>query len=232
MSDDYSAKISRDVQELMRQIENTANSEKIARLRTEIDLLTRTFFYEQQREITEKAVPEILKICGKYVVRIVRFEYQYMSFVNLAVLVLDCPPKCSTDILRKFKALDETFSENYFGDALYLVLADATNLPKEAFYKEISAGTIVWEADNEQEPQYAVGDIQLDGITPTTEFQEYAEKEKRGELSLEDKQQFLRKPYTTEEPPANEVHALSERFLEQNKEAYKSLTSEHKERPE
>ena len=51
MSDDYSAKISRDVQELMRQIENTANSEKIARLRTEIDLLTRTFFYEQQREI-------------------------------------------------------------------------------------------------------------------------------------------------------------------------------------
>lgn len=231
MSDDYSAKISRDVQELMRQIENTANSEKIARLRTEIDLLTRTFFYEQQREITEKAVPEILKICGKYVVRIVRFEYQYMSFVNLAVLVLDCPPKCSAGILRQFKELSETFSNNYFGDALYLVLADAANLPKEAFYKEIFSGTIVWEAGNEQNTQYAVGDIQLDGIAPTSEFQEYADKERRGNLTPEDQQKFLQKPYTTEEPSASEVHALSRKFIEQNKEAYKVLAS-HKERPE
>lgn len=231
MSDDYTARISRDVQELMRQIDNTSDSARIARLRTEIDLLTRTFCHEQQREITEKAVPEILKICGKYVVGIVRFEYQYMAFVNLAVLISDCPPKCSTDILRKFKELDETFSENYFGDALYLVLADATNLPKEAFYKEISAGTIVWEADNKQKPQYAVGDIQLDGITPTAEFQEYADKERRGELTPEDQQKFLQKPYTTEEPSASEVHALSKKLIEKNKEAYKALAS-HKERPE
>ena len=232
MSDDYTAKISRDVQELMRQIENTTDAAKISRLRAEIDLLTRTFCHAQQCEITEKAISEVLKICGKYITRIIQFEYQYMAFVSLAVLVSDCPPKCSTDILRKFKELGETFSENYFGDALYLVLADATNLPKEAFYKEISSGTIVWEADNKQKPPYAVGDIQLDGITPTAEFQEYAEKEKRGELTPADKQKFLQKPYATEEPPANEVHALSERFLNKNKEAYKSLASEHKERPE
>lgn len=43
MSDDYTARISRDVQELMRQMENTTNSAKITRLRTEINLLTRTF---------------------------------------------------------------------------------------------------------------------------------------------------------------------------------------------
>ncbi len=231
MSDDYSAKISRDVQELMRQIENTANSEKIARLRTEIDLLTRTFFYEQQREITEKAVPEILKICGKYVVRIVRFEYQYMAFVNLAVLVSGCNPKCSATIRRKFKFLCETFSENYFGDALYLALTDDTDYKKSPFGKEISAGTIVWEADNKQKQQYAVGDIQLDGITPTAEFQEYVERERRGELTPEDKQEFLRKPYTTEEPSASEVHALSRKFIEQNEEVYKTLAS-RKERPE
>lgn len=231
MSDDYSAKISRDVQELMRQIENTANSEKIARLRTEIDLLTRTFFYEQQREITEKAVPEILKICGKYVVRIVRFEYQYMAFVNLAVLVSDCNPKCSATIRRKFKFLCEIFSENYFGDALYLALADDTDYKKSPFGKEISAGTIVWSADSKQKTHYAVGDIQLDGIAPTSEFQEYAEKEKRGELTPEDKQEFLRKPYTAEEPSASEVHALSRKFIEQNEEVYKTLAS-RKERPE
>ena len=231
MSDDYSAKISRDVQELMRQIENTANSEKIARLRTEIDLLTRTFFYEQQREITEKAVPEILKICDKYVGRIVRFEYQYMAFVNLAVLVSGCNPKCSATIRRNFKFLCETFSENYFGDALYLALTDDTDYKKSPFGKEISAGTIVWSADSKQKTHYAVGDIQLDGIAPTSEFQEYAEKEKRGELTPEDKHEFLRKPDTAEEPSASEVHALSRKFIEQNEEVYKTLAS-RKERPE
>lgn len=126
-------KTSDDIQELMRQLENTPNSAKISRLHTEIDLRIRTFFYEEERK---------------------------------------------------------------------------------------------------QRSQYAVGDIQLDGITPTAEFQEYAEKEKRGELSAEDKQKFLQKPYTTEQPSTAEVHALSERFLKQNKEAYESLASEHKERPE
>ena len=86
--------------------------------------------------------------------------------------------------------------------------------------------------DSGERPQYAVGDIRLDGITPTTEFQEYAEKERRGELTPGDRQKFLQTPYTTEEPPAAEIHALSKKFIEQNKEAYESLASEHKERPE
>ena len=231
MSDDYIARISRDVQELMRQMENTTNSAKITRLRTEINLLTRTFCHEQQREITEKAISEILKICGTYVIRIIRFEYMYMSFVNLAVLVLDCPPKCSASIFRQFKTLNETFSENYFGDALYLALVNDRDYKRSPFGKEISAGTIVWEADNEQNTQYAVGDIQLDGITPTAEFQEYADKERRGELTPEDQQKFLQKPYTTEAPSASEVHALSRKFIEQNEEVYKTLAS-RKERPE
>lgn len=232
MSDDYTARISRDVQELMRQMENTTNSAKITRLRTEINLLTRTFCREQQREITEKAISEILKICGTYVIRIIRFEYMYMSFVNLAVLVLDCPPKCSASILRQFKTLNETFSENYFGDALYLALVDDADYKRSPFGEEISAGTIVWNADNKQKPQYAVADIRLDGITPTAEFQEYVDKERRGELTPEDRQKFLQKPYTTEQPSTAEVHALSERFLNKNKEACKSLASAPKERPE
>ena len=93
---------------------------------------------------------------------------------------------------------------------------------------------MIFGSDNDsgEHQQYAVGDIQLDGIAPTTEFQEYAEKERRGKLTPEDRQKFLQKPYTTEEPPASEIHALSTEFIEQNKEAYKTLASEHKERPE
>ena len=92
---------------------------------------------------------------------------------------------------------------------------------------------LIFESDRDtgEHQQYAVGDIQLDGITPTAEFQEYAEKERRGKLTPEDKQKFLQKPYTTEEPSASEVHALSRKFIEQNEEVYKTLAS-RKERPE
>lgn len=92
---------------------------------------------------------------------------------------------------------------------------------------------MIFGSDNDsgERPQYAVSDIQLDGITPTAEFQEYADKERRGELTPEDQQKFLQKPYTTEEPSASEVHALSKKLIEKNKEAYKALAS-HKERPE
>ena len=40
---------------------------------------------------------------------------------------------------------------------------------------------LIFESDRDtgEHQQYAVGDIQLDGIAPTTEFQEYAEKERR-----------------------------------------------------
>lgn len=86
---------------------------------------------------------------------------------------------------------------------------------------------LIFESDRGtgEHQQYAVGDIRLDGITPTTEFHEYAEKERRGELTPGDRQKFLQTPYTTEEPPAAEIHALSKKFIEQNKEAYESLAS-------
>ena len=93
---------------------------------------------------------------------------------------------------------------------------------------------MIFGSDNDsgERPQYAVGDIQLDGIAPTAEFQEYADKERHGDLTPADKQKFLRKPYTTEEPPTAEIRALSKKLIEKNKEAYESLASEHKERPE
>ena len=145
MSDDYTARISRDVQALMQQIDNTSDSARIAHLRTEIGLLTRTFCHEQQREITENAVPEILQVCGKYATRIIQFDYEYMACVNLAVLISTCSPKHLSDICSKFKNLSETFSESYFRDALYVLTIDAGNYKNDLLYKEISAGTIVWQ---------------------------------------------------------------------------------------
>ena len=38
---------------------------------------------------------------------------------------------------------------------------------------------------------YAIGMIKVDGLEPTEEFKEYIEKEKRGEVTLDDLKIFL-----------------------------------------
>lgn len=42
------------------------------------------------------------------------------------------------------------------------------------------------EMTNMQARDYAVGMIKVDGLEPTKEFQEYIEKEKRGEVTMAD----------------------------------------------
>jgi len=48
---------------------------------------------------------------------------------------------------------------------------------------------------NTQAWDYAVGLIKVDGLEPTTEFKEYIEKEKNGELSMKDLKAYLDKKY-------------------------------------
>ena len=46
---------------------------------------------------------------------------------------------------------------------------------------------------------YAIGMIKVDGLEPTREFMEYVEKEKRGEVTIEDMKNFLDKKYKMKE---------------------------------
>jgi len=48
---------------------------------------------------------------------------------------------------------------------------------------------------NTQAWNYAIGMIKVDGLEPTKEFKEYIEKEKRGEITMEDAKKFLDKKY-------------------------------------
>ncbi len=52
---------------------------------------------------------------------------------------------------------------------------------------------------NTQAWNYAVGMIKVDGLEPTAEFKEYIEKEKRGEVTMEDIKQYLDKKYKVKE---------------------------------
>lgn len=53
---------------------------------------------------------------------------------------------------------------------------------------------------NTQAWNYAIGMIKVDGLEPTAEFKEYIEKEKRGEITMDDAKKFLDKKYKMKEP--------------------------------
>ena len=46
---------------------------------------------------------------------------------------------------------------------------------------------------------YAIGMIKVDGLEPTAAFKEYIEKEKRGEITMDDAKRFLDKKYKMKE---------------------------------
>ena len=48
---------------------------------------------------------------------------------------------------------------------------------------------------NSQAWNYAIGIIKVDGLEPTKEFREYVEKEKRGEVKMDDIKRFLDNKY-------------------------------------
>ena len=52
---------------------------------------------------------------------------------------------------------------------------------------------------------YAIGMIKVDGLEPTKEFMEYVEKEKRGEVTIEDMKNFLDKKYKMKEIHKNMI---------------------------
>ncbi len=56
---------------------------------------------------------------------------------------------------------------------------------------------------NSQAWDYAVGIIKVDGLEPTPEFKEYIEKEKRGEVTMDDIKQYLDKKYKVKEEKVN-----------------------------
>ena len=52
---------------------------------------------------------------------------------------------------------------------------------------------------NSQAWDYAIGMIKVDGLEPTEEFKKYIEKEKKGEITMEDAKRFLDKKYKMKE---------------------------------
>ena len=53
---------------------------------------------------------------------------------------------------------------------------------------------------NSQAWDYAIGMIRVDGLEPTEDFKKYIEKEKKGEVTMDDAKRFLDKKYKMKKP--------------------------------
>ena len=53
--------------------------------------------------------------------------------------------------------------------------------------------------NNSEAWDYVIGMIRVDGLEPTDDFKEYIEKEKRGEVTMEDAKKYLDKKYKMKE---------------------------------
>jgi hypothetical protein len=64
------------------------------------------------------------------------------------------------------------------------------------YYKRLFFGWL-WRnrMDNEKAWDYAIGLIKIDGLEPTPEFMKMVEKEKRGEMTMDDIERELGKRY-------------------------------------
>ena len=61
---------------------------------------------------------------------------------------------------------------------------------------------------NEQKWDYSLGLIQIDGLTPSDEYLELVEKEKRGEITTADMKKALDSKYKMKGDIINEVYHL------------------------
>lgn len=52
---------------------------------------------------------------------------------------------------------------------------------------------------NSEAWDYAIGMIRVDGLEPTEDFKKYIEKEKRGEVTMDDAKRYLDKKYKMKE---------------------------------
>lgn len=52
---------------------------------------------------------------------------------------------------------------------------------------------------NSEAWNYAIGMIKVDGLEPTEDFKKYIEKEKNGEITMQDAKRFLDKKYKMKE---------------------------------
>lgn len=98
----------------------------------------------KKQEVIEKILPQLLHIFGKHVVRIVSFDHDDLSYINLAVLLKDYSTELYKNDMPAVHAVTESINENVC--LLSVIAIDNDTLKNHVLFPEINAGTEIYRA--------------------------------------------------------------------------------------
>lgn len=98
----------------------------------------------KKQEVIEKVLPQLLHIFGKYVVRIVSFDHDDLSYINLAVLLKDYSTELYKNDMPAVHTITESINENVC--LLSVIAIDNDTLKNHVLFPEINAGTEIYRA--------------------------------------------------------------------------------------
>lgn len=99
---------------------------------------------EQKQTIINDVLPQLIQIFGEHVVRIVSFEHDELSYINLAVLVKDY----STELYEKDIAAVHIVTESVNKDIciLSVIVIDYNSAQNHVLYPDLRKGTEIYNA--------------------------------------------------------------------------------------
>ena len=98
----------------------------------------------KKQEVIEKVLPQLRQIFGEHIVRIVSFDHDELSYINLAVLLKDY----STELYKNDMPAVHAVTESINGDVclLSVIAIDNDTLKNHVLFPEINAGTEIYRA--------------------------------------------------------------------------------------
>ena len=98
----------------------------------------------QKQEVIDKVLPQLLQIFGEHVVKILSFEHDDLSYINLAVLLKDY----STGLYKNDMPAVHAVTESINTDICMLSVIPINNdtFEEHVLFPEINAGTEIYRA--------------------------------------------------------------------------------------
>lgn len=98
----------------------------------------------KKQEVIEKVFPQLRQIFGEHIVRIVFFDHDELSYINLAVLLKDYSTELYKNDMPAVHAVTESINENVC--LLSVIAIDNDTLKNHILFPEIIAGTEIYRA--------------------------------------------------------------------------------------
>ena len=96
----------------------------------------------KKQEVIEKVLPQLLHIFGKHVVRIVSFDHDKLSNINLAVLLKDYSTELYKNDMPAVHAVIESINKDIC--ILSVIPINNDTFEEHVLFPEINTGTMIY----------------------------------------------------------------------------------------